>query len=176
MLFDNKVKDAFDSTFAQLRETSGLFSKGVLRVETQVLHNFTNQGKAGDFLFISDERAEAGGEAKGPTPLEYFLSGLGFCEQVIFIRHCAALGVHVDSLETTVRGYFDRRGIYGVADVDPGFSEIVVEMRIRSSETKEKILDAISKVEKHCPAYNTLRKAAKVTHQVKLNDKDLQYP
>lgn len=176
MLFDHKVKDAFDEISKQLHDSQAQFAKGVVRVEAKVLHNFTCEGKAGEFGFVADEHPANGGDGKGPTPLHYFLAGLAFCEQVIFVRHCAAHVVQIDSLETSVRGYFDRRGIYGTAEVDPGFQEIVVELKIQSPEKPKTILEAVGRVDKHCPANNTLRKAARLIHKITLNGNELQYP
>jgi len=172
LLFDQKVKDAFDKISLQVRDPQ--FAKGVVRVEAKALHNYTGEGRAGNFRLVSDESPESGGEGKGATPLHHFLAGLAFCEQVTFVRHCAAHSVQIDSLETSVKGYFDRRGVYGVADVDPGFQEIVVEMRIRSPEKPDAVREALAHVEKHCPAYNTLKKGAHVIHKATLNDKHLE--
>jgi len=172
LLIDQKVKEGFERISAQLQDPQ--FAKGVVRVESKVLHNYTCEAKAGEFRFIADEHPNSGGNGEGPTPLQYFLAGLVFCEQVIFIRHCAAHNVQVDSLETSVRGYLDRRGNYGVAEVDPAFNQIVVTMRIESTESSDKIREAITRLEKHCPAYNTLKKSVQVIHEVTLNGQELK--
>lgn len=167
MLIDQKVKEGFERISAQLRDPQ--FAKGVVSVESKVLHNYTCEAKVGRFRFVADEHPDSGGSGKGPTPLQYFLAGLLFCEQVIFVRHCAAHGIQVDSLETSVRGYFDRRGNYGVAEVDAAFNQIVVTVRIKSPERPDRISEAIARLEKHCPAYNTLKKSVQVIHDVTLN-------
>ncbi len=142
-------------------------------METRLVENFNGEAKARDFIFISDEREESAGTDKGPAPLEYFLSGFAFCEQIIFARHAAALGLDLDRLELKVKGLFRRRGMYGTAEVDPGFEETSVEFRVESKESKELAIDPVWRVHKHCPAYNTLRKAAKISEGVFLNDEEL---
>src|SRR5215469_10734815 len=51
-----------------------------------------------DLEWHSDESKERGGTGKGPSPLSYFLSSLGFCQMVHYVEHCALESMRLDSL------------------------------------------------------------------------------
>jgi hypothetical protein len=85
---------------------------------------------------VQDEPASVAGGALGPTPTDYFVVALGACQNVVFVRF-AALELRIESLETTVTGVWDRRGLYGIAGVDPGFQEITLETRVTTRHERE---------------------------------------
>ena len=77
--------------------------------------------------------------------------------------------ITLDSLEFSIRGYFDRRGgrVAGVAN--RGFDEIRYETRIQSPETPDRIKALVEEAERHCYVLSTLRRAAKISARIVLN-------
>src|SRR5438093_10463108 len=73
-----------------------------VKKEDGVLTSASRQGS--DLVWYSDESKERAGTGKGPSPLSYFLSSLGFCQMVHYVEHCAMDDLKLDSLEMKVEG------------------------------------------------------------------------
>jgi len=131
---------------------------GENRVETELVENYHGRGSAREFSFESDEPASmAGGEDRGPRPLEYFLAGFAFCQQVVLAKHALATGIELDDVNVEVEGDVDPRGVLGVGDVDPGFEGALQQVtRVESPATPEEVRDVVETAENHCPAHASL--------------------
>jgi hypothetical protein len=46
-----------------------------------------------DFIWYADESKKRGGQAKGASPLSYFLSSMGFCQFVHYAEHAIVDGL-----------------------------------------------------------------------------------
>ncbi|MEM3095662.1 MAG: OsmC family protein [Nitrososphaerota archaeon] len=136
-------------------------------------------GKVGpsevSFTLRSDEREfrQTPSEVIGPYPLEYFLSSLGFCELTQYGRYAAYLGLKLDNVNITISGVFDKRGLYGIGDIDSTFSEISVTTNIVGGLTAEEAAELVKWVRRCCVVYNTLKKAVKIVETISLNGKTL---
>ncbi|GBC69866.1 hypothetical protein HRbin01_01571 [archaeon HR01] len=132
-------------------------------------------GKVGQaevsFTFRSDEREfrKSPSEVLGPYPLEYFLSALGFCELTQYGRYAAYLGLKLDDVRIIVKGVFDKRGLYGIGDVDSAFSEISITTNIVGGMTRDEAAELVKWVRRCCVVYNTLKKATKIVENISLN-------
>lgn len=62
------------------------------------------------FSWIVDEPPQLLGQARGPTPQELLMSGVGACIMVGFVVNAAAKGVALRSLNVGVRGSLDLAG------------------------------------------------------------------
>ena len=121
------------------------------------------------FSVVQDEPASVAGGKRGPTPTDYFVASLGTCENVVFVRHAAAEDIPLEYLETTVTGTWDRRGLYGIGDLDPSFKEITIETRIRTDAPKERVAEVARRTHRGCPIYATLSKATALTFRLFVN-------
>ena len=83
-----------------------------------------------DYMLVCDEPSSLGGSDKGPNPLEFFVSAVGFCENVTFARFAALRGLEFDSLETSIRGHWDRRGQGEREGIEPAFRDFVVRPKL----------------------------------------------
>lgn len=146
-------------------------------VKTRLLDYRMCEGTAGErneFTFISDERDERPKQiGSGAYPLEYFLSGMGFCENVQYGRYAPTHGVKIKSLETQVEGWFDFRGMMLIDSFDPSFTRLTVTTRIESDATQEAVKALASDVHRACAVYNTLKKAVAIETAIFLNNKEL---
>src|SRR5712691_12991301 len=77
---------------------------GTVRADVKFLCQQYQESKVKDFTLMSDEPVAVGGTNRGPTPLDFFASSIGFSENVMFARHAALLSLRFESLETCVRG------------------------------------------------------------------------
>ena len=121
------------------------------------------------FNLVQDEPASVAGGARGPTPTDYFMAALGTCQNVVFVRFAALEQIPIEALETTVTGVWDRRGLYRIAGADPGFQEIVIEMRVGTSAPVAKVTEAARRTRAGCPIFATLRKETALTVRLIVN-------
>jgi uncharacterized OsmC-like protein len=142
---------------------------GTVRATSKLLGDQASEVKRGDHVLISDESKEAGGMDKGPSPLDYFVAAVGFCENVTFARYATLNSLDFDSLETSVRGHWDRRGQGDFTDIEPAFTDFVVEIKVISSDSVEKIKRVTEIVHKRCPMHSTITKVAKVVDRLFVN-------
>ncbi|MFB6269772.1 MAG: OsmC family protein, partial [Halobacterium sp.] len=107
MTLDWDLQEAVWEEFEMLSGADRL-PVGENRVETELVENYHGRGQARDFTFESDEPGSmAGGGDEGPRPLEYFLAGFAFCQQVLLAKHALATGVELDDVNVEVEGDVD---------------------------------------------------------------------
>ncbi|WP_232702248.1 OsmC-related (seleno)protein [Halobacterium wangiae] len=157
MPLDWDLQEAVWEEFELLAEADRV-PTGENRVETELVENYHGRGTARDFEFESDEPASmAGGENRGPRPLEYFLAGFAFCQQVVLAKHALATGVEVDDVRVEVEGDVDPRGVLGIGDVDSGFDGGLRQVtRVESPATPHEIRELVATADANCPASASL--------------------
>ncbi|MFQ5762151.1 MAG: OsmC-related (seleno)protein [Candidatus Bathyarchaeia archaeon] len=146
-----------------------------LKVDARLIENFLKQATTGSgFTLTSDEQVYFGGTAKGPTPMETFLAALGFCQMTIYATYASTLGVKLDGLEISLRGDLDLRGLLGLSDARPGFTQIRVETRIVTEENEEKVKRLVDTMKLRCPATNNLRQPTPLFSTLIVNGKTME--
>lgn len=150
---------------------------GENEVRTELVEDFHGEATARTFDFRSDEPASlAGGENRGPRPLEYFLAGFAFCQQVIYAKNALATGIEIDDLAIEVGGDVDPRGVLGADDISPGFvdDEIRYTTHIESPASREEVRELVTLAERHCPAHAALRQPMAFDRDVVVNGDPLE--
>ena len=142
---------------------------GTVRADAKLLGDQASDVQRGEHVIISDEPKEVGGTDKGPSPLDYFVAAVGFCENVTFARYATLNGLDFDSLETSVRGHWDRRGQGDFTEIVPAFTDFVVETRVTSNDSIEKIRRVAEIVHRRCPMHATIAKVGKVVNRLFVN-------
>lgn len=97
------------------------------------------------------------------------MAALGTCQNVVFVRYAALEQLAIEALETTVTGTWDRRGLYGIAGVDPGFKEITLETRVSTGAPGERVAEVARRTRRGCPIFATLRKETALTIRLIVN-------
>jgi uncharacterized OsmC-like protein len=108
-----------------------------------------------DLKWYADESKDREGTGKGPSPLSYFLSSMGFCQFVHYAEHAIVDGIKLESLEMKVNGTI-------IAQRPRRFTEVSYEIRISSPESEEIIRQLAKKSAGDCYVTNTLKKSCKV--------------
>jgi putative redox protein len=141
------------------------FLFGAERVDLRRVNHLRLEARKGGFTFTIDEPAERGGTDKGPNPLAYFIAGAASCLINQFLTAAIYRGVDLQDVEMIARGHFNRK-------LGGSFSDIVYDLRLKSSSPKEEIRSLAKEAEKMCYAHQTLKKAGvKMTTNVILNGK-----
>lgn len=177
MVVDWSLQDAVWEEIETLRGADRV-PAGTNDVATELIENFYGRATAREFTFEADEPATlAGGQNRGPRPLEYFLAGLAFCQQVILAKNALATGIEFDSLAMDVHGDVDPRGVLGVGDVAPGFVDNTIRYttRIESDAAREEVVHLLERAERHCPAHASLRTETTLERDVQLNGDPLEF-
>lgn len=86
------------------------------------------------------------------------------------LTQCASyLGVRIEKAELSVKGEFDQRGKFGLADVPAHCKRFTYELHLKSPDPKERVVELLKAMERSCYATNTLRHPAEVVPHLFLN-------
>jgi uncharacterized OsmC-like protein len=93
----------------------------------------------GSWKLVADLGEASGGEAEGPTPGVYGRAALGSCLAIATVQWGAKMGVPLDGLEIDVETDADEAGVYGIADVPPGYTQVRCIVTVESSAPEHEI-------------------------------------
>lgn len=96
-----------------------------------------------------DRPRYVGGQDRGPTPIELFISSLGTCVAMVISTYCEEHGIDATDLQVEIQYETD-------AD-QANMTSIAVDIEIPNGdiENREK---AIERVAKHCSVHKTIQK------------------
>ncbi len=150
--------------------TKGL---GTVRADSKLMGDQLQEAKMRDHMLVCDEPSSLGGTDKGPNPLEFFMSAIGFCENVTLARFAALRGLEFDSLETSVRGHWDRRGQGEWEGAEPAFRDFIIETRIRSDAPLEEIRELVRTTHLRCPMHTSILRIGPVVDRLFINGTEI---
>lgn len=152
--------------FAEANRTEDLATN---KAEVRLVKDQCSEAKVRGFTVVQDEPESVWGTGRGPTPTDYFVTSVGFCENVIFARNASLAKLSVDSMETIVSGSWDRRGLFEIDGVSPFFKSITVETRIWTKDPVEKVAEVARQTHRRCPVHATLSRATELTFKLIVN-------
>ena len=139
------------------------------RAEVQLIKDQSSEAKIRTFTLVQDEPVSVWGTGKGPTPTDYFIASVGFCENVIFARNASIANLTIDSLETSVAGTWDRRGLFDIDGVTPNFKTITVETKITTKDPIQRVVEVANQTHRRCPIHATLTRATEMIFKLIVN-------
>jgi uncharacterized OsmC-like protein len=111
----------------------------------------------GDVQFDADHPAVLVGRDAAPTPVEFLLHAIASCITAGIGNIAAARGVKLTSVESTVEGDIDLRGILGLSDeVRNGFQQMRVNFRITGDASPEKLREIVEQSNARSAVYDVL--------------------
>src|SRR4051795_2408242 len=118
-------------------------------------------------VFDADHPAVFAAEDNGITPIEYLLVGLASCLTAGVASVAQNRGIQLRSVESTVEGHHDIRGILGVdSDVRNGFNDIKVTFKIDADATAQEIDALVAQSQKRSAVFDALTNPTDVTVEV----------
>ncbi|MCU7729078.1 OsmC family protein [Actinoplanes sp. KI2] len=118
-------------------------------------------------VFSADHPEVFAAEDQGITPIEYLLVGLAGCLTAGVASVAQNRGIQLRSVEATVEGNHDIRGILGVdSDVRNGYNDIKVTFTIDADASKEEIEALVAQSQKRSAVYDALTNPTDVTVEV----------
>ena len=139
------------------------------KAEVKLVKDQNSEAIVRGFTVVQDEPQSVGGTGKGPTPTDFFITSVGFCENVIFARNASLAKLSIDSLETVVSGSWDRRGLFEIDGVSPYFKSITVETRVSSKDPVSKVVEVANQTHRRCPVHATLSRATEMIFKLVVN-------
>jgi uncharacterized OsmC-like protein len=148
---------------------SSKWQKGVH--STTTIQNFfglgADQAHKSESVFDADHPAVFAAEDNGITPIEYLLVGLASCLTAGVASVAQNRGIQLRSVESTVEGNHDIRGILGVdSDVRNGFNDVKVTFTIDADASKEDIEALVAQSQKRSAVFDALTNPTNVTVEV----------
>jgi uncharacterized OsmC-like protein len=114
-------------------------------------------------VFIKDEPPVLLGGDKGANPVEYLLAGLAGCVTTSLVAHASARGIRIDSIESTLEGDIDLRGLLQIdKSVNPGYQGINIKFKIKSDASKETLQELVDLAKNASPVANTVSKSTPI--------------
>ncbi len=120
-----------------------------------------------DRTFDADHPETFAATDNGITPIEYLLVGLASCLTAGVASVAQNRGIQLRSVESTVEGNHDIRGILGVdTDVRNGFNNVKVTFTIDADASKEDIEAIVAQSQKRSAVFDALTNPTDVTVEV----------
>jgi uncharacterized OsmC-like protein len=99
----------------------------------------------------------------GITPIEYLLVGLASCLTAGVASVAQNRGIQLNSVEATVEGNHDIRGILGDGDVRNGYNDIKVTFDIDADATPQEIEALVAQSQKRSAVFDALTNPTEVS-------------
>jgi len=117
--------------------------------------------------FDADHPEIFASEDHGITPVEYLLVGLASCLTAGIAAVAQNRGIQLRSVESTVEGKMDIRGILGIdSDVRNGYDDIKVTFKIDADASKKEIEAIVAQSQKRSAVYDAITNPVNVTVEV----------
>src|ERR1700753_3143331 len=138
--------------------------------ETTIQNYFglgAEQSHKTESVFTADHPEVFAATDHGITPIEYLLVGLAGCLTAGVASVAQNRGIKLNSVESTVEGNHDIRGILGAdSDVRNGFNDITVTFKIDADASPEEIEALVAQSQKRSAVFDALTNPTSVTVNV----------
>jgi uncharacterized OsmC-like protein len=125
------------------------------------------QSHKAESVFEADHPAVFAAEDNGITPIEYLLVGLAACLTAGVASVAQNRGIQLRSVESTVEGRHDIRGILGAdSDVRNGFTDVKVTFKIDADASRQEIEALVAQSQKRSAVFDALTNPTDVTVDV----------
>jgi uncharacterized OsmC-like protein len=134
---------------------------------TTTVQNFFGLGEEQshktEAVFEADHPEVFAAQDNGITPIEYLLVGLASCLTAGVASVAQNRGIQLRSVEATVEGNHDIRGILGDADVRNGYNDIKVTFNIDADASQQEIEALVAQSQKRSAVFDALTNPTEVT-------------
>lgn len=109
--------------------------------------------RSGSFTVDADEPAVNSGGDSCPNPMEYVLHSLASCLTSTMVYHAAVQGIEIESVESSLEGDLDVRGMLGLSEESrKAYNAVRVRMRVRSAAD----VDTLKELALFSPVYDII--------------------
>ncbi|BCB90083.1 OsmC family protein [Phytohabitans suffuscus] len=137
---------------------------------TTTIQNFFGLGQEqshkSEAVFDADHPEVFAAEDNGITPIEYLLVGLASCLTAGVASVAQNRGIQLRSVEATVEGSHDIRGILGDGEVRNGYNDIKVTFSIDADASAQEIEALVAQSQKRSAVFDALTNPTNVSVEV----------
>ncbi len=138
-----------------------------VQVEARMGTGFTMESKIHNHTVYIDQPRSAGGEDKGPTPLEMLLLSLAGCFGAIARIMANQRRINLRGMDISVEGELDVEVLLGkTQDKRSGFGQLKVVARIDADMTREEKEKFLHEVERRCPVSDNIMQTTPISIEV----------
>ena len=117
-----------------------------------------------EFVVEADHPQVLVGEDRAPLPVELVLAALASCLTGGIGNIASARGIELYSVESTIEGELDARGVLGLDDeVRNGFQEIRIDFKVEGDAPREKLDQLVAQSKARSAVYDLLVNTTPVT-------------
>lgn len=106
---------------------------------------------------VIDEPVERHGTNQGLTPTETLMASLIGCTNVISKRIAHSMDVEMGEMEIDLTAQFDRRGTMLQEEIEQPFSDVVMDISVKTDATDAQLEDIKRELAKFCPIAKVIR-------------------
>lgn len=123
--------------------------------------------QTGNFVYDGDHPPVLCGAGNGPTPVEILLHALAGCITAGIGNIASARGIELESVESSVEGDADMRGLLGISDdVRNGYQGIRLNLKVKGDASAEKLRQVVEQSRARSAVYDVLTNGVPVSIEV----------
>ena len=164
---DQRIRAAFERNAKVLRRLSSV-GKGTAVTKVRVRDGLTCEVEDGPWKLTADMPEKIGGNDVGPNPGVYGRAALGTCLAIVYVQWAAKRNVPISYLEVEIQADYDTRGIYAVADVPAGYSQVRCVVTVKSDASESEINAMLDEADAHSPYYDVFTRPLDLKRELRL--------
>jgi uncharacterized OsmC-like protein len=136
----NTIEENSDNAHFQFRLKNHWVDGGLNRSRIQEYFALGQEDdtRTETFVVDADEPAVNSGGDSAPNPMEYVLHSLASCLTSTLVYHAAVQGIEIESVESSLEGDLDVRGMLGLSEeVRKAYNTVRVRMQVKSQAGAE---------------------------------------
>ena len=159
------IEENSDNAHFQFRLTNHWVDGGLNRSRIQ---DYFADGREDDtrtepFIVDADEPAITSGQDSSPNPMEYVLHSLASCMTSTLVYHAAVQGIDIESVESSLAGDLDVRGMLGLSDESrKAYNNVRVHMQVKSAAS----VDTLKELAMFSPVYDMVSNSLPVQFEL----------
>jgi len=135
-----------------------------IRVRAKSEASMRLEATSRQFTIVVDEPERAGGTDDGPHPLEYLLTSLCGCLNVLGQMVAKEMGISLSAIEFTATGTLDPAMFLGRSGQNrAGFAAIDVAVDVQSDADEAALDEWLQQVEARCPVSDNIQNPTPLT-------------
>jgi len=138
------IEEDSDNAHFQFRLKNHWVDGGLNRSQIKEYYALGEEDKTRSEHFIvdADEPCVNSGSDSSPNPMEYVLHSLASCLTSTLVYHAAVQGIEIESVESSLEGDLDVRGMLGMSEESrKAFNAVRVQMQVKSPADAETLTE-----------------------------------
>ena len=151
----NAIEENSDNAHFQFRLDNHWVDGGLNRSRIQEYFALgqEDETRTEPFIVDADEPAVNSGGDSSPNPMEYVLHSLASCLTSTLVYHAAVQGIEIESVESSLEGDLDVRGMLGLSEESrKAYNAVRVRMRVKA----EADTDTLRELAMYSPVYDMI--------------------